>query len=206
MSERDDLFDGGYGPRKIRFLLGHWAAIDALVHWPQYARDAVEGLVREWALLADEARWDHLDCLCSRLNESPRPARFLSSTAQGPSVPAGIATHADIVRAADRLPLPWRGTRHVYDLMGSWEEDRVGRVARHRRLELYAARLAQMRSLGLPRAQDKWPEPPGDPAEPDPLRTGGGAACVRLMALDLRPIWRSDGVLVGPRTVGAPHA
>lgn len=201
MSERDDLFDGRYHQRKVRFLLDHFAALEGLVEWPQYARDAVDGLVREWRLLVEEARWDHLDCLCSRLNDLPRPARFVASTSQGPSVPAGLGTYADLIRAADLLPLPWNGTRRVYELMGSWEEDEESRVRRHRRLELYGARLATMRSLRLPRPQDRWPEPPSDPTEPDPLRTGGGAGCVRLMVLTLRPPRQLDTAIIGEHHV-----
>lgn len=178
-----ELFTAAYTPRRIRFFLLHFAALRGLAEWPAYARDTGQGLAREWRLLAEDSRWDHLDCICHVLNDEPSLARFMGSSAHAATIPAGVATLADLLLAADRLPVRWAATRYVYDLQGDHDPE----AGRHDRLRAWEARLADARRRGFPRALDHLPEPWGDPAL-HPLRTGGGAAAVRLMAATLG--WR----------------
>lgn len=171
----DELFSGVYSPPHVRFFLLHWDALEGLAEWPSSARAVLSQLTREWELL-DEARYDHLDCLCDLLNDgvpSREPLRIGSGYLMGTG-PLCIETTADLSKAADALPYHWQATRHIYTL-----QNRPGQ---------WKFRFGVATRSGARRPQDRLIEPRSDPLL-EPLRTGGGAAAVRMMARSLG--WRS---------------
>jgi hypothetical protein len=160
----DDLLFGRYSERYIRFLLLHWDVWASAGEYPAYARDAMQLARREWEHLRE---YPDLDCMCAELNDgiSSREA-FGARGPAGPRFPLLLDVRVELAQALDALPLPWLATRRLYAVLG--------------RDDVWAARLAQHRQMALPNPRDRLREPPSDPQRPW-LRTGSGAACVRLM-------------------------
>jgi hypothetical protein len=146
MSERDDLFDGGYSPRRLRFYLGHWPALASIALDPAAGRGELDALRREWELVNNDATVMGI-CACERRQfyrstpaEYARGGGYRSEGADNITV-----LLADLEHAADALPIHWEATRRIFE--------------QQQRRDVWAARLATHRMLGMPRPQDHGIEP-----------------------------------------------
>jgi hypothetical protein len=63
-----DLFEPVYSPRRVRFWLRHYVALQALAEDATPSAGEAERLGREWALLQDRRG---IDCLCAEVREWP---------------------------------------------------------------------------------------------------------------------------------------
>lgn len=147
MSERDDLFDGGYSPRRIRFYLSHWSALRGIAEHPSAGRGELDALRREWELVNSNATVMGI-CACERRGfYRSTPEEYLRGSSYTPEGADNVAALlADVERAADALPIHWRATWWIFQQQG--------------RDAIWAARLATHRMLGLQRPQDRGIEPP----------------------------------------------
>lgn len=116
-----DLFEFVYSPRRVRFWLRHWCALEALAESPSTSEGEAERLRREWELLQDRRGFD---CLCRQVREwpevpaSPGGGRHMAS-AEHPWSDLIV----DLERGAEdgllRSPaLLWRVTRDICAEMG----------------------------------------------------------------------------------------
>jgi hypothetical protein len=150
MIEQDgDVFDGSYSPRRLRFYLAHYESLRAIAESPESARAEMDGLRREWTLVTYWAeRTARADvCYCADTNDGvSSPAERLGGPAAfGPPAHAAAVILADLQRATDALPIHWAATRALYELQG--------------RADVWGARLAAHRQLGMRRPQDRLIEP-----------------------------------------------
>jgi hypothetical protein len=147
VSERDELFDGGYSPRRIRFYLSHWSALRGIAEHPSAGRGELDALRREWELVNNDPNIMGI-CACERRGfYRSTPEEYLRGSSYTPEGADNVsALLADLERAADALPIHWRATRWIFE--------------RQQRADVWAARLSTHRQMGLPRPQDRLIEPP----------------------------------------------
>ncbi len=138
----DDLFSATVTPLKVSFWLMpfHWTALVLGL-----GGDEAEALRYEWQLIADGQR-DLLGrpCLCSTIADFPQALMGGRGGAHD-SLATLCGLKADLVRAADTLPLPWRATERIFS-----EQRRDG---------VYQARMTYFRHGSLIRRRDRDPEP-----------------------------------------------
>lgn len=146
MSERDDPFDGGYSPRRIRFYLAHWQALHSVALDPHGGRGELDALRREWELIQTTSSVSGV-CLCERREYfRATPEEYTRAGGYRPEGADAIAVLlADVEHAADALPLHWVATRTIFSAQ--------------LRADVWAGRLATHRMLGMPRPQDRGIEP-----------------------------------------------
>lgn len=145
-SERDDLFDGGYSPRRIRFYLSHWSALLGIAEHPGAGRGELDALRREWELVNSDATVMGV-CACERRGfYRSTPAEYARGGGYRSEGADNVAVLlADLEYAADALPIHWRATATIFHAQ--------------QRADVWAARLATHRMLGMPRPQDRGIEP-----------------------------------------------
>lgn len=147
MTERDDLFDGGYSPRRLRFYLVHWQSLVGIAEQPNGGRGELDALRREWELVNSDATIMGV-CACERRGfYRSTPEEYGRGGGYRPEGADNIAVLlADLEHAADALPIHWATTRVIFHAQ--------------LRADVWAARLATHRHLGMPRPQDRGIEPP----------------------------------------------
>ena len=136
----------GLSPRRVRFWLAHFQELDTLADGGPGTRNLREYLAREWVLLQERPGI----CLCGPTDQqTARPAGYSAGGGYGPSSLHFSGLRAQLVQAADALPLPWQATRAVFEAQG--------------RADTWGARLAAYRAhyATWSREQDKEPEPHG---------------------------------------------
>lgn len=113
----EDIFEPTYSPKRIEFWLAHWEELDALVKTPKSSAHIAEHLNREWMLLQPRLRF----CLCVEQHAtdsmSVNPActhepRGGGAYDSGPQ--AVLCVYADLMRAAEQLPVGWLATRKIW--------------------------------------------------------------------------------------------
>lgn len=140
-----DVFDGTYSPRRIAFFLHHWDALRSVAEHPMGGRGELDALRREWTIINTTPTILGI-CACDRRQfYRSTPEEYVGGGAFGPSEMDVAILLADLEHAADALPLHWRATARVF--------------ARQGRTDIWGARLATHRFLGLPRRQDRLIEP-----------------------------------------------
>lgn len=166
VSDRDDLFDGGYSPRRIRFYLGHWAALASIAIDPAAGRGELDALRREWELVNTDATVMGV-CACERRGfYRSTPAEYARGGGYRSEGADNVAVLlADLEHAADALPIHWRATATIFHAQ--------------QRADVWAARLATHRMLGFQRPQDHGIEP-----------SDSGHRALGMMARTLG--WRSE--------------
>jgi len=169
VSERDDLFDGGYSPRHLRFYLAHWPALASIAVDPNGGRGELDALRREWEVINTDPNIFGV-CICQRRGLwRDTPEEYTRGSGWQPEAADNIAALlADVERAADALPIHWQATAAVFRWQG--------------RDLVWGVRLATHRLMGLQRPQDRLMEPP-DPKQATHVVLG-------MMAQTLG--WRSD--------------
>lgn len=124
-----DLFEPVYSPRRVRFWLRHWTALEALAEDPAASAGEGERLSREWELLRDRRG---IDCLCAEIREWPE-----LPMSPGGGRTFGSAEHpwSDLIVDLERgvedgllrsSALCWRITRDIcaemgLTMLGRWE-------------------------------------------------------------------------------------
>lgn len=128
-----------YSPRRIRFLLLHYSALEG------------DGLAREWALVREDRR--PLDCLCSWLNTQPTPAQSYSArlvcgpddhTASHIRSDLDVAAHALNYSIAFLVDLSWRCLTGFENAITERDRDQQAR----RRYLLVSASVRMALQLG----------------------------------------------------------